>query len=97
MSEVVVDLAEACYLGPLSGARPCLFVHDELLFEVPLGSEHDFEQTFLRLAGEATRRVIPDVPIVWDGESTDRYSKSAKRVVDEKGRLCVWTPDVTSR
>jgi hypothetical protein len=92
MSEVVVDLAEACYIGELSGARPCLFVHDELLFEVPLGSEHEFEQTFLRLAGEATRRVMPDVPVVWEGEATDRYSKSAKRVVAPDGRLMVWTP-----
>ncbi len=92
MSEVVVDIAEACYLGVLSGARPCLFVHDELLFEVPLGSEHDFEQTFLRIAKAATTRIMPDVPVQWEGEACDRYSKSAKRVVDGKGRLQVWTP-----
>lgn len=95
MSEVLVDMTEACYLGVLSGSRPCLFIHDELLFEVPLGSEHDFEQTFLRIAGEATRRIMPDLPIVWDGEATDRYSKSAKRIVDARGKLCVWSPDAT--
>lgn len=93
MSEVVVDLSEACYTGVLSGARPCLFVHDELLFEVPSGSEHDFEQTFLRLAKAATTRVMPDVPVMWEGEATDRYSKSAKRVVSPDGRLLVWSPE----
>jgi hypothetical protein len=93
MSEVVVDLCEACYIGELSGARPCLFVHDELLFEVPLGSEHDFEQTFLRLAKTATTRVMPDVPVMWEGEATDRYSKSAKRVTAPDGRLLVWSPE----
>jgi hypothetical protein len=93
MGEVVVDLSEACYTGVLSGARPCLFVHDELLFEVPEGSEHDFEQSFLRLAGDATRRIMPDVPVMWEGEACDRYSKSAKRVTAPDGRLMVWTPE----
>jgi hypothetical protein len=93
MGEVMVDMSEACYTGVLSGARPCFFCHDEFLFEVPEGAEHDFEQTFLRIAGEASRRIMQDVPVQWEGEATDRYSKSAKRIVDSRGKLCVWSPE----
>ena len=92
MGEVLCDVVEACYIGALSPARPCLFIHDELLFEVPVGAEHDFEQTFLRIARAATDRIMPDVPIVWEGEACDRYSKQAKRVLDYNGRLMVWSP-----
>jgi hypothetical protein len=93
MSEVVIDLVEACYLGHLAPARPCLFVHDELLIEVPTGAGHEFEVEFLKLADVATARICKHVPLTWEGELTDRYSKSAKRVVDGKGRLQVWTPE----
>ncbi len=93
MSETLVDVVESCYIGELRGARACLFVHDELLFETPAGTEHDFEATFLRLAKTATDRTMPDVPVIWEGEATDRYSKSAKRVLDAQGRLQVWTPE----
>ena len=90
MSEVVIDLVEACYIGHLAPARPCLFVHDELLVEVPAGTGHEFEVEFLKLAEAATSRICKHVPLTWEGELTDRYSKRAKRVEDASGRLCVW-------
>lgn len=92
MGEVVIDLCKACYIGGLSPARPCLFVHDELLVEVPERDVHEFELAFLKLASAATQRIVRHVPIMWDGEACDRYSKSAKRVVTN-GRLTVWSPN----
>lgn len=90
MSEVVIDLQEACYIGHLAPARPCLFAHDELLVEVPAGLGHEFEVEFLKLAATATGRICKHVALTWEGELTDRYSKAAKRIVDENGRLQVW-------
>ena len=93
MGEVVIALCEACYLGGLAPARPCLFVHDELLVEVPERDVHEFEVEFLKLADEATKRIFHAAPVLWDGEATDRYSKKAKRVVGSDGRLRVWSPE----
>lgn len=91
MTEVIIAVAEACYLGVLSPARPCLFVHDEDLIEVPVDAIDDFERAFLRIAAEAVAPIMPDVPVIWEAEACDRYSKKAKRIVTN-GRLQVWTP-----
>lgn len=93
MTEVKIDLARACYVGTLTRARPCLFVHDEALVEVPIADVADFDVEFNALATNAARRVMPDVITVWESEACDRFSKQAKRVVDKRGRLQVWTPD----
>lgn len=92
LTEVLIDLARECYVGSFSAVRPCLFVHDEALCEVPMQDVADFDAEFGKLATAAARRVMPDVITVWEAEATDRYSKQAKRVVDKHGRLCVWTP-----
>lgn len=90
MTEVIIDLVTECYVGSLTPCRPVLFVHDEVLVEVPERDGHDFDVAFQKLAIAATARVMPDVPTVWDAELADRFSKRAKRVVDDKGRLQVW-------
>lgn len=92
LTEVLIDLARECYVGSFSTVRPCLFVHDEVLCEVPVDMIADFDAAFTDLAKNAAARVMPDVITVWEAEATDRFSKQAKRVLDEHGRLCVWTP-----
>lgn len=92
LSEVLIDLARECYVGSFSTVRPCLFVHDEVLCEVPVNDVADFDVEFVKLARSAARRVMPDVETFWEAEATDRFSKQAERVVDKHGRLCVWTP-----
>jgi hypothetical protein len=89
MTEVVIALAEACYIGALAPCRPCLFVHDEVLVEVPEECVHEFDVAFDKLARDATLTVMPDVPTIWEAEAGDRFSKQAKRVVRD-GRLQVW-------
>ena len=41
---------------------------------------------------ECMRYYMPDVAVRVETEASDRWSKSAERVVDENGRLQVWTP-----
>jgi hypothetical protein len=93
MTEVIIDLVTACYIGDLSPCRPVLFVHDEILTEVPEKDVHEFDIEFHKLAIAATARVMPDVPTVWDSEACDRFSKRAKRVLNAEGRLVPWRPD----
>lgn len=90
MSEVIIDVGEACDFGVLSGAHPCLFVHDEIVTEVPEDAVHDFDIAFNRIAPAAALRVMPDVITVFEAEATDRFSKRAQRVVGPDGRLQVW-------
>lgn len=93
-TEVLIDLVRECYIGRLAPARPCLFVHDELLIEVPPEDGHEFDLEFVALAEAAARRVMPEVCTVWESELCDRYSKAARRVLDHRGRLAVWSPEV---
>jgi hypothetical protein len=92
MTEVLIDLVRECYIGKLSPARACLFVHDELLIEVDPRDGHEFDLEFMALAEAASRRVMPDVITVWVAELCDRYSKASKRVIKD-GRLTVWSPE----
>ena len=41
---------------------------------------------------EAMRRVVPDVRIDVQYAVSDMWAKSAELVVDDGGRLTVWTP-----
>jgi hypothetical protein len=93
LTEVLIDVARECYVGKLSPARPCLFVHDEELIEVDPRDVHEFDIEYTRIATEAARRALPSVITVWEAEATDRYSKAAKRVLDDNGRLAVWSPE----
>jgi hypothetical protein len=93
MTEVIIDTVRECYIGRLAGARPCLFVHDEDLIEVDPRDVHDFDREYVALAQAAARRVMPDVATTFEAEATDRYSKAARRVLDNKGRLTVWSPE----
>lgn len=87
-------IARACYVdqnSPLFGARMVGFVHDEFLLEVaddncaPAAAE---ELARLMVAGASP--FLPDVPPVVEALLCRRWSKAAKPVRDQNGRLIPW-------
>jgi DNA polymerase-1 len=108
----VWDVAEACYVGgrrpagggrgPLYGSRPVLFLHDEIIIEVPCGDgvtrPVDYDHLTMA-AGELARLMvaamepyIPDLPVKAEPAAMRRWYKGAKTIRDDQGRLQIWKP-----
>jgi hypothetical protein len=91
-------IARACYYdktSPLYGCRIVNFVHDEWILEVPddegwvLATAAANELSRLMVLGASP--FVPDVPMGAEPQLMRRWSKQAKRLVDEKtGNLIPW-------
>jgi hypothetical protein len=80
-----------CGTGPLakSGARIINFVHDEFLTEVPLRWVTECANQLEHIMSEAPKRYLPDVKIKSDAKAMMRWSKKAKRIV-QNDELIPW-------
>jgi len=89
-------LALACYTditSPLYGCRPIFFIHDEVILEAPI-------QPDMRPVCDAMEerlktgmgRFITSVPVTCEAVPMSRWSKKAKRIEDDQGRVRIWTP-----
>ena len=92
----------ACYLAvraafnePNSafyGSRPSMFVHDEIIAEVPDDRIHEAGAELARIMCAAMQEVVPDIRITASPAAMRRWYKSAKTVYDADGRLVPWEP-----
>lgn len=89
-------ITKECFLGPgpLFGSRVVNYIHDEFHVETPLGPcAHDAAMRVSELMMQGANVYLPDVPYK-PGEIEpllmSRWSKGAKPVKDEKGRLIPW-------
>lgn len=74
--------------SPLYGTRPVFFVHDEIIIEVPRGIDvHDAGQRLAQVMIDCMQRWIPRVQITASPCAMTRWSKSAKEMFDDAGRL----------
>ena len=71
-------------------SHPVLFVHDEILTEARRGQAHDAAVAMEKIMVEAYKRYTPDVLVKADAHLMDRWSKDAKAVHDDYGRLVPW-------
>lgn len=69
------------------------FIHDELLFELPVETAADDVIEIQRVMEDAMKTVMPDVRIEAEGCLMERWDKKAKPVFDEFGNLTVWRPE----
>lgn len=86
-------VARACYVderSPLFGARIVNVIHDELLLEVPEPVGHEAAEELERLMVEGARPWLPDVPPVVESVLMRRWSKKAKAIRNDEGRLVPW-------
>ena len=76
--------------SPLYGYRPWNIVHDEIIGECTLDRIHEASIEFKRLMEEGINYYIPDVPTTVEPVAMMFWSKEAKPVFDERGRLIPW-------
>jgi DNA polymerase-1 len=96
--EAAWRIARAQYVereSPLFNTRTVAFVHDEFVGECRREQLHDAGYELARLMREGANKYLPDVPIPavkLQPVGMLRWSKKAKAVFDEGGRLIPWTP-----
>lgn len=87
-------IARACYADQSSilyGSRPVMFIHDEFVLEVrddEYASDKAHELSRLMELGASL--FLPDVPPVVEPLLARRWSKKAKPIKDQTGRLIPW-------
>ncbi len=77
--------------SPLFGSRPLIFVHDEIIAEVPEAGAHEAATRLTEIMIEQMRRVVTDVPVTASPALMRRWYKNAEAVY-EGGRLIPWEP-----
>jgi hypothetical protein len=76
-----------------TGYRVVNFIHDEVLVEVPAGSNLKGHAENIRdLMIHGMEQVVPDVRIDVEYEASSRWYKGAKAVYDDDGNLLPWEP-----
>jgi DNA polymerase I-like protein with 3'-5' exonuclease and polymerase domains len=86
-------VSRACYTNPrdaLFGSRVVLFVHDELVLEVPEDRVHEAGQSLAHWMAYGANKLLTKVPISVEPVAMRYYSKKAKAVHDANGRLVPW-------
>jgi DNA polymerase-1 len=104
-TEAFWRVTRACYAepgSPLYGARPVLFVHDELILEIERERCDAGARELSRLMAEGANVYVPDVPFFALGEgpevsqivplAMDLWSKGADTTYDDQGRIVPWAP-----
>lgn len=87
------DVSKECYLdrkSALFGSRPVLFLHDELILEVPENRAADAAERLAVVMREAMQVWIPSVPITCSPVLMNRWTKDADTVRDANGKLQTW-------
>jgi DNA polymerase I len=85
--EALVDESSAFY-----GSFPLLYIHDEVLAEVPIATAHEAAMRQRDLMIEQGSLYCPDVPLRAEPALMDRWYKAAEAVYDNNGRLIPWQP-----
>jgi DNA polymerase I-like protein with 3'-5' exonuclease and polymerase domains len=92
MKEALWQVTKKCYTPgtPLYGYRVVNEIHDELLLEGPEEGAPEAAIELQTTMVEGYNIYTPDVPVKATAVICDRWSKKAKPVHDENGRLQVW-------
>jgi hypothetical protein len=81
-----------------AGFRIVNFIHDEVLVEVPVGSNLAHQAAIIRhLMIKGMRAVVPDVQVDVGYAASHRWHKQAKVVFDARGKLAPWRPTCRRR
>jgi hypothetical protein len=77
--------------SPFFGSHPVMFVHDEIIAEVPSDSIHEHATEMARIMCESMQSVTPNVLITASPAAMSRWYKEASPVWI-KDRLSLWEP-----
>lgn len=85
------ELTKECRIGsgPLRGGHPIVYVHDEFWAEVLEDRAHEAAESLGQIMCSAAAQFLPDVPPKAEPGLARRWSKHAKRIVQD-GRIVPW-------
>lgn len=90
-------IARLCYDSTnktaLYGARPVNFLHDEVMLEVPSSQGDEAAKLVEKIMVETMEEWTPHIPAAATACLSTRWSKKAKPVFDEAGKLVPWSPE----
>ena len=78
------------YKSPLFGSRPVMFIHDEIIAEVPERNAAEAAEELSRVMRETMQTYTPDVRIGTSVALMRRWYKDAEEVRDNENRLAIW-------
>lgn len=94
--EALWRVSRGCYVDTTSdlyGCLPVVFLHDEIILEVPedqlAQSAAALEQTMI----EGMQVFVPDIPIEVEAVAMRFWSKDAQRITDQTGNIVAWPAD----
>lgn len=77
----------------LRGYRCVAFVHDEVVIELPIESDHTTQAEEIdQILCESMAGLTGTIPIACEYSLSDRWYKQAEAVFDEAGKLRLWSP-----
>lgn len=82
--------------SPLLGCRPVLFLHDEVIAEVPEDRADICAREMARVMCAAAQPYAPDVPIKASPALMRRWYKGAEPTYNAHGLLVPWSPEVST-
>jgi hypothetical protein len=85
----LLPLEIACHdaTSPLYGSAPLLFLHDEVLLEVPVDTAHEAAYCARDIIVAACAPYLPDVPMTAEPALMMAFTKGAPTLHDSNGRL----------
>lgn len=86
-------VSRECYADPSSvlfGARPLVFVHDEIILEAPIDRAHDCAMRLKAVMESEMQAVTPSIPASATPALATRWLKGAEPAYDADGRLIPW-------
>ena len=93
--KALFDVAYECYVDrgtALYGTRPVVFIHDEIVAEVPADKAHEASHRLAELMCAAAQPYAKTIPITASPALMERWYKGAEAVYDENKRLIPWKP-----
>jgi DNA polymerase I-like protein with 3'-5' exonuclease and polymerase domains len=75
----------------LYGSHPVMFIHDEIIAEVPQDDYHEAGTELSRIMCDEMQKVVPSVRITASPAAMRRWYKNAEPVW-KNGRLALWEP-----
>jgi hypothetical protein len=91
--DALFEVCREAYTVPessLYGSRPSIWVHDEIVSEVPIARAPEAAQRKADVMVAVMRRWIRDVPVEVEPCLSRVWSKKAQTLRDDSGRLLVW-------